>query len=159
MRILKCVFSFSFAIIGISTSTSAFAGCAPGPYRTPPAYNSYVGSVAAGGMYLYVNNNMYSPSGNYRLTFQTDGNLVLYSSSGAVRWATNVRNCIPTPYNSFETVFQGDGNLVVYYVQGVDQLVPVWNSHTSGHPNARLNVQDDGNLVISDGSSVLFSLF
>lgn len=161
MRILKYAFPLILGIIGTSAATPAFAGCISGPYVNPPANNSYTGSVSAGGMTLFVNNNMYSPSGNYRLTFQTDGNLVLYSSSGAARWATNVRNCLPTPNASYEAFFQADGNLVVYYIRQNDgtQLIPVWDSHTYGHPNATLSVQDDGNLVIRDGSRVLFSVF
>ena len=45
----------------------------------------------------------------------------------------------------FSFVMQTDGNLVLY-----EFSAPRWRSGTEGHPGARLEVQQDGNLVIYD---------
>ena len=74
----------------------------------------------------------------YFLAMQPDGNLVVYSPSGALWW-TNTQT-----YPSAYAVMQADGNLVVYRQGGV----AVWNSGTQGHPHATLVMQTDGNLVI-----------
>ena len=42
-----------------------------------------------------------------------------------------------------------DGNLVLYDAAGV----AVWNSNTVGHPGAFAQMQDDGNLVIVEGTT------
>jgi Dual-action HEIGH metallo-peptidase len=54
-------------------------------------------------------------------------------------------------------VFLADGNLVLYLRNqyGYDQLI--WSSGTAGHPDARLVIQHDGNLVIYDHGTPLWS--
>jgi hypothetical protein len=94
-----------------------------------------------------------SASGRYTLTYQADGNLVVYRNperSGLDRtalWATHTMSS-----TLGATVMQPDGNLVVF-----DRLNrPVYSSRTGGNPGARLIVQDDGNVVIyrADGRAI-----
>lgn len=101
-----------------------------------------------------------SSAGNAKLSFQTDGNLVVYvrrsgvlptggaSGDWVARWASNT-NGKPAA----TCTMQGDGNLVIYNAQGK----PLWASNTSGHPGATLSVQDDENVVIYQGSTALWA--
>jgi hypothetical protein len=89
-----------------------------------------------------------SSSGQYRLTYQSDGELVFYDDRTRTRlWAANTAGSTPG-----QALLQTDGNFVVHDAAGVRR----WSSDTPGNPNAYLAVQDDGNLVIyrSDGQPV-----
>jgi hypothetical protein len=90
-----------------------------------------------------------SPNGRYTLTYQIDGNFVLYGPGRQALWNTATYG-----RSAGRAVMQSDGNLVVYDASGR----AVWNSGTSGNPGARLALQDDGNLVIYDsGGRALWS--
>jgi tyrosinase len=80
------------------------------------------------------------------LTYQSDGNLVLYGPAGAM-WASGTDG---QPVGA--TVMQADGNLVIY---GPGSLY-VWDSATDLNPGSHLAVQDDGNAVIyrPDGAPI-----
>jgi hypothetical protein len=85
---------------------------------------------------------IYSSSGAFNLTQQSDGNLVLYQ--GAVpRWWTSTFG-----HTAAYTILQDDGNLVVYSSTGA----PLFNTGTTtvGNTGGRFTVQDDGNLVLYD---------
>ena len=86
---------------------------------------------------LTAGNGIYSDSGQYYLTMQTDGNLVLYGPSGAV-WQSQTHGSGAT-----RVVMQGDGNLVIYRPDNT----PVWFTKTF-HSSSFLAVQDDGNVVV-----------
>ena len=89
-----------------------------------------------------------SSSGRYRLTYQSDGDLVFDDEQMRTRlWTANTAGTAPG-----QAVLQTDGNFVVYDSAGVNR----WSSGTSGNLNAYLAVQDDGNLVIygSDGQPI-----
>ncbi|WP_433153352.1 tyrosinase family protein [Actinomadura nitritigenes] len=79
-----------------------------------------------------------STNGRYQLTYQGDGNLVLYGPAGAM-WASNTADSRPGA-----CIMQGDGNLVIYAPGGQY----IWDSATDGNPGARLIAQNDGNVVI-----------
>lgn len=80
-----------------------------------------------------------SANGVYRLTYQTDGNLVIQDlRTLAALWSTNT---LGTPG---QLTMQEDGNLVVYDSTGS----PRWQSATPGNPGAYFALLDDGNLVI-----------
>lgn len=81
------------------------------------------------------------------LVFQRDGNLVAYDENNQARWSTD------TSGKGARAAFQPDGNLVVY--DAANQAV--WASNTAGHPAAQLVLQEDGNITIIDGSSVLWA--
>lgn len=97
-----------------------------------------------------------SPSLQYVLTYQDDGNLVLYQSGTAI-WAIN---CWPTCSEGYtpawHAIMQGDGNFVVYR----QDATTMWSSGTAGDNGAVLVLQDDGNLVIRDQTgNALWALF
>jgi Papain-like cysteine protease AvrRpt2 len=81
---------------------------------------------------------LHSPSGQFQLVLQTDGNLVLYDGQTAI-WATGTSG-----QTASQAAMQADGNLVLTGPGGA----VVWEARTAGHPGARLVVQDDGNAVV-----------
>ncbi|MGE0394925.1 MAG: bulb-type lectin domain-containing protein [Vicinamibacterales bacterium] len=89
-----------------------------------------------------------SPNGRYRLTYQSDGNLVLSDDvEQVVVWSTE------TVGRAGDLTIQADGNLVMRDAAG--QVV--WATYTT-EPRVltRLVLQDDGNLVLSAGTRVLW---
>jgi len=89
------------------------------------------------GTTLYRGDGLVSHSGQYRLIFQGDGNLVLYKGGQAL-WASRTNGS-----GASRVVLQGDGNLVLY--KGGQAL---WSSRTNGSGASRLILQNDGNLVL-----------
>lgn len=87
---------------------------------------------------LYPDQGLTSSNSEYRLVYQGDGNLVLYSY-GTPLWASNTAGTA-----AGQAVMQGDGNFVVYDAY----WNPLRASNTSGYHGARLVVQGDGNVVI-----------
>jgi hypothetical protein len=87
---------------------------------------------------LYPDQGLTSTNSEYRLVYQGDGNLILYSY-GTPLWASNTDGTA-----AGQAVMQHDGNFVVYDAY--------WNalraSNTDGYHGARLVVQNDGNVVI-----------
>jgi len=79
-----------------------------------------------------------SCNGDYGLTMQGDGNLVLYQG-GTALWSTGTAGTTAS-----RAIIQGDGNLVLYNSSGT----ALWSSKTSGNSGAYLDVQNDGNVVI-----------
>jgi hypothetical protein len=98
-----------------------------------------VNSSLLPGQSLSAGRSMVSPSGEFTLPMQVDGNLVLYHA-GEVLWASNTWG---NP-GAFATM-QSDGNLVVYTAA---PSRPLWATGTWGNPGATLFIQNDGNLVI-----------
>jgi len=90
---------------------------------------------------LFANESRTSIDGRFTLTYQGDGNLVLYFGSSPL-WSSNTWGTAPG-----QVAMQGDGNLVVYNASGS----AIWASNTSGQPGAFLVVQSDGNLVVYSG--------
>jgi len=87
-----------------------------------------------------------------RLVWQWDGNLVLYTATGAPVWASN------TDGRGKALAFQADGNLVVYRVTG--PITPgdaLWSSGTwhIGGTNHRLRLGNHCTLTIDDPASLL----
>jgi hypothetical protein len=95
------------------------------------------------GMRIYPGQAVTSRDGRFALTYQTDGNLVLYGPGGVPRWSTQVFS------SPGYAEMQNDGNFVVYASDGS----PRWASGTHGALNARLVVHDDGNVAIYNTSS------
>ena len=94
---------------------------------------------------LQINESLGSSNGQYSLTLQADGNLVLYESGGQPVWASGTDGQDVSTAN-----LQTDGNFVLSSSAGA----AVWASGTNGNDGASLVLQDDRNLVIygSDGS-------
>ncbi|RAG85510.1 glycoside hydrolase family 42 [Streptacidiphilus pinicola] len=106
------------------------AGCGTG---TPPSCGALTANqqLAAGA-------SVASCNGTYRLTLQSDGNLVLYKS-GTALWSSGTTNSGAT-----HATMQGDGNLVLATSAGT----AVWSTKTAGNTGAYLDVQNDGNTVL-----------
>jgi hypothetical protein len=123
--------------------------------------NRAVGTLVPG-------DNIFSSKRNFKLSFQLDGNLVLYTiDSNQIpvdpNQATAYPNAIfatkywPGPgvisnhdYGPADRcVMQTDGNLVIY-----NGTKPIWNTATDDSRGEFLRVQCDGNIVIyrADGS-------
>ena len=108
------------------------------PANPPPTTTNPQGIQA--GTALLKGRSITSPNGFYRLTLQTDGNVVLTRSVGRVTWALNRK---VTWLKS-----EPEGNLVAY-----DFGRSMWSSHTNGNGPSQLRVQDDGNLVLYRGDN------
>lgn len=80
-----------------------------------------------------------SPNGRFRLTLQTDGNLVLYPATGPALWSTRTAGS-----GAVRLVLQPDGNAVLYPATGR----AVWSTKTVGTGGVQLRVQDDANVVL-----------
>lgn len=89
------------------------------------------------GQPLNAGQSLFSQNGRYRLSMQTDGNLVIYNPSAPI-WASGTYR---TDTNTL--VMQTDGNLVMYGPGG-----PRWASNTWKSPANSVVLQDDGNLVM-----------
>jgi pimeloyl-ACP methyl ester carboxylesterase len=117
-------------------------GTPPGPPNPePPPSSSGPGGprTMSPDQSLYPGASVSSPDGRFRLTYQWDGNLVLYRWDDLPLWHTHTDGTSPG-----RAVMQLDGNLVVYDGSGT----PRWASGTAGYDNAYLAVQDDGNVVV-----------
>jgi hypothetical protein len=108
-------------------------------YGTPAAAPTTSDTLQANGR-LLAGGSLTSTNRRYRLTYQNDGNLVLYDDSDRVAlWASNTGDT-----STGQVLLQGDGNLVVYDAGNVGRFA----TGTVGNTNARLLVQNDGNLVL-----------
>jgi hypothetical protein len=104
------------------------------PFFSIPPNPNFAMSV---GNIFGTNGVMYSANGDYMLTMQGDGNLVLYGPHGPL-WATATKGS----NNYF--VFQTDGNIVLY----TDYNHPLWATGSQGRGGSFLILQNDGNFVI-----------
>jgi len=96
-------------------------------------------SILTGGSQLMPGQQISSPDGRYRLTFQTDGNLVIYRNDGHPVWWTGTVGISPNAAK-----MQTDGNFVVYDTANY----PHWHTHTWANPGAYLSMQNNGAIVL-----------
>lgn len=99
--------------------------------------------LISAGTPLIAGNRVWSSNEKFYLTFQTDGNLVMYTKSKQAIWSSGTQNV------GKNAIFQTDGNLVVYNSSNV----AVWNSASQNKNGIALKVQDDGNLCIYNTSN------
>lgn len=87
-----------------------------------------------------------SPNGRYKVTMETDGNLVMYDVDKPV-WGSNTAGS-----GANITEMRDDGDLVIYH----EGDKPAWSSRTRGHEGAVLTLQDDRDLVVyaADGKKL-----
>ncbi|MGW1507411.1 DUF4241 domain-containing protein [Streptomyces mirabilis] len=103
------------------------------------------GSEMLTGQVLFRRQSLVSPSGEYILVYQDDGNLVLYGySEHGQEWVA--RTTHTHNMSDGECILQEDGNLVVYNREGH----AVWASGTNGFPVAGLKVRDSGILTLEN---------
>ncbi|MHA3702860.1 CAP domain-containing protein [Jatrophihabitans sp. YIM 134969] len=86
-----------------------------------------------------------SAANGYRLSMNTDGNLVLYTDHAVPLWSTGTSGRGPS-----YLVFQSGGNLVVRTNAGV----ATWSTGSKG--GTTLTVRDDGNVVMRKGSTTVW---
>jgi hypothetical protein len=136
----KLVFLLLIAgLIGISSAAAQGSTQFFGSYM--PATDAY---LAPGQM-------MFSETGKYFLTYQTDGNLVVYfTATKKAVWSSNTAG-----KPAYRAVMQSDGNFVVYSAP----QSAAWSSATMGKPATFLRIQDDGNLVVYGGTNALWAAF
>lgn len=107
--------------------------------RLVTASGSYRATFLPSGATLYPGQAVLSADNRYKLVFQADSNLVLYSQSGSPLWWSGTYNG-----GGVSVAMQTDGNLVMYTAAGA----AIWSTNTQGHQGSRLAVQVDGNLVV-----------
>ena len=93
-----------------------------------------------------------SANGQYELTMQQDGNLVLYKNAPfqVALWSSETQG-----NSGSSATMQADGNFVVYDNAGN----PLWDAGTYGNPGATIQVQDNGQLAIqSSTGSILWQV-
>jgi LysM repeat protein len=99
------------------------------------------------GASLTTGQSLTSANGDYTLTLQGDGNLVL-SEGGKAVWATGTNG-----KGAARLKVQEDGNAVLY----TQDNAPVWASQTAGKGGDKLVVQDDRNVVLYAGGTSVWS--
>lgn len=104
---------------------------APTPTPTTPAVRSSVEVNQR----LSTDESLTSPNGAYRLTMQSNGNLVLRKSSGEVVWTSGTEG-----KGASFAVPQSDGNFVIYRNSGG----AIWESGTKDSAGRRLTLDNDG---------------
>lgn len=89
------------------------------------------------GQSINAGQSLVSRNGRYRLSMQTDGNLVIYNPNGPI-WSSGTWRS-----DANRLVMQNDGNLVLYGQGGARWASNTWKSSAN-----RVVMQDDGNLVM-----------
>jgi hypothetical protein len=115
-------------------------------YGVPSGYDYVTQAIGSPGI-LFPGQQLTTTDGKHVLKFQTDGNLVLYSS-GVAKWSSGTYG-----EPSAELYMQPDGNLVIYGTSGQ----ALWSSGTNGRGASTLIMQTDGNLVIYNSSGATWS--
>jgi YD repeat-containing protein len=109
-----------------------------GPY--PPATCS-IGHVLNAPQILPSNKCITSPKGQYMLWIAPDGNLMIYDLARNVTTWMPVGGGHPGAYGAMQV----DGNFVLYTADGQQAL---WSSGTNGTFSERLEMSDDGRVII-----------
>lgn len=94
---------------------------------------------------LYPGESLNGINFQFRVSLQSDGNLVMVSRNNYTYWNTGTNGTSPS-----RLTMQFDGNLVLYATSG--QVL--WYSGTNGSGAQRITIQDDGNLVMYAGNAV-----
>lgn len=99
---------------------------------------------------LHVGESLTSQNKLYRLTLQSDGNVVLYNASNVALWASGTAGKATR-----SLVMQGDGNLVAKL--GDAHQSAVWATGSNGFGGAHVTLQNDGDLVLAQGTHVVWT--
>ena len=89
-----------------------------------------------------------SANQQYKLSYQSDGNLVVYDKSNKPIWNTKTNGKTPN-----RLVFQADGNLVLY---GANNVV-FWASNSNSKGGKSLRLSDQGSLSIWDQKAYIWN--
>jgi hypothetical protein len=88
-------------------------------------------------------NDLFSENGKFRLSFQSDGNLILYKGDDVI-WNTET-----TGNEGASFRFQTDGNAIIYKDERL-----LWSNNQDGNPNSFLLVRNDGDFIQYDRESL-----
>jgi hypothetical protein len=95
-----------------------------------------MGSALGAGQRLNRDDYLLSPSGNFQLILQDDGNLVLYWAPSALAlWASNTQG-----QDSQYAIMQTDGNFVIYGSHQPPNAL--WATNTNGSSDCALTITD-----------------
>jgi hypothetical protein len=124
------------AFLAVATLASELGA---GAINSSNAQNANPPSTLAAGSALASGQSLTSPGGRYKLSMETDGNLVLHWLTQQV-WDSNTSG-----HAGADALMQRDGNFVVYLGKR-----PLWSSGSGGHPRAayKLSLLDAGDFVI-----------
>jgi RHS repeat-associated protein len=127
----------NFVLYSFRWQAGVYAAPAQGPF-TPQTCS--IGHVLNAPQNLLGGQCITSPAGQYMLYMGTDGNFFIYDIAHQTgTWGPGTQGH-PGAYASMQT----DGNLVVYDVNGV----ALWSSGTSGTFSERLEMENDGRILI-----------
>jgi RHS repeat-associated protein len=118
-------------------SAGTYAAPTPGSY---PAQSCSIGTYLVVNQRINANQCIVSPHGQYMLYMGPDGNFYIYDiAHGVGTWGPGTYG-----HNNAYAILQGDGNLCVYTATNVY----LWCSGTNGTFAERLNMEDDGRIII-----------
>jgi serine/threonine protein kinase len=113
-------------------------------------------SVIRSGGFLQPGQSIYSSNGHFRLTMQSDGNLVDYAQRGNLTvWESGTSG----NFGAYAVV-QSDGDFVVY-PKGQSAPPPgdptpaLWSSGTYGHPGASVELENGGSVVVREAGRLV----
>jgi len=96
---------------------------------------------------------IYASNGAYKVIMQSDGNLVLYTSSGTALWSSVTT--VSSGGSSYVLIMQGDCNLVLYTALNTPRTSK-WSSNTSGlGSTCYATVSTTGHFQIYLGSTLI----
>ena len=118
-------------------SAGTYAAPSPGPFAPQ---SCSIGTYLVAGQSIHANQCIVSPHGQYMLYMDPGGNFFIYDIAHATgTWGANTYGH-PGAYATLQT----DGNFVVYSASNV----ALWNSGTNGTGAERLDMEDDGRIII-----------
>ncbi len=113
----------------------------------PPAQDGDLGFALAPGAALLVGQKLVSLNEAFFAILQSDSNFVIYNSHGVPEWSSE------TYTDPKELVFEENGELILYATNGVQ----AWSTGTVFTGENICMLSNYGNLILSDGSNVMWS--
>jgi hypothetical protein len=107
------------------------------------------------GLYLATDEQLVSQNGKHKLLLQGDGNFVLYRTDEGRKfaiWSSGTNGPDWAQNNSVKAILEEDGNLRLLSSQNTQK----WHSNTAGSKDTVLTVRNDGNVVITSGSNLVW---
>ncbi len=80
---------------------------------------------------------------SFTAVMQSDGNFVLYQTSGGAVWSSGTNG-----HSGAQLRMQTDGNLVIYHGS-----TPIWSASTAGFAGSYLQITGDGHVEVRDNDS------
>ncbi|HSX47567.1 MAG TPA: hypothetical protein VLF63_02220, partial [Patescibacteria group bacterium] len=111
----------------------------------------FTGTMNINGV-LTTEHQLVSPTRQYRLILQTDGNLVIYNRNNVAIWSTGTHDTLPTAF----TLWGVNSDLILYDSNGTW----LWTAGISGMGGTVMYLGDDGNISVNTGNGyTVWSLY